>query len=62
MSRQRAEHGTVIIERLLDAPPSRACAAFAAADGKARWLGGRPLTVPGREFHFRDRRLPLMPR
>ncbi len=39
MSDQNVGHGFFVIERLIEAPPSRVYAAFATTEGKARWFG-----------------------
>lgn len=53
MSDQNVEHGSFVIERLIDAPPSRVYAAFATAEGKERWFSGPDTKVQSREFDFR---------
>jgi len=53
MSDRKVEHGSFVIERLIDAPPSRVYAAFSTAEGKERWLSGPKTKVQTREFDFR---------
>ena len=53
MSSHTAEHGSFVIERLIDAPRARVFAAFATADGKERWFGAPQAKVLRREFDFR---------
>ncbi len=53
MSDQYAQHGSFVIDRLIDAPPDRVYAAFATAEGKARWFTGPKAKVLARDFDFR---------
>ena len=39
MSEYCAEHGSFLIARVIAAPPQRVYAAFATAEGNARWCG-----------------------
>lgn len=53
MSDHSTEHGSFLIERLIDAAPSPVYSAFATAEGKARWFNGPAAQVLAREFDFR---------
>ncbi len=53
MADQNVAHGSFVIERLIDAPPSRVYAAFATAEGKERWSGAPQAEALRREFDFR---------
>jgi uncharacterized protein YndB with AHSA1/START domain len=54
MTERSVEHSTFVVERLIDATPSRVYAAFATAEGKARWFGQiGGMTLLKREFDFR---------
>lgn len=53
MSEQHAEHGSFVIERLIEAPAARVYAAFATAQGKQRWFSGPQAKVLAHEFDFR---------
>jgi len=50
---QNAEHGSFVIERLIDASPSQVYAAFATAEGKERWFSAPQAKVLKRAFDFR---------
>ncbi len=53
MSDHNAEHGSFLVERLIDAPPAQVYAAFATAEGKARWFSAPQTEVLARAFDFR---------
>ena len=53
MTEQHAQHGTFVIERLIEAAPAQVYAAFASAPAKARWFSAPQAEVLVREFDFR---------
>ena len=50
----RSAEGSVVISRLLDAPPSLVFAAWSTPEGLARWWGPKDFTLPTCEMDFRS--------